>query len=1055
MSQPPSNSGIITWFTLNPVAANLLMLLVIMLGAFSIGDLRREAFPSREPDTVTVQVSYSSGSARQSEQGVALLIEEALETVQGINTLTTVSTGSTVVVSAEKLSEYDIDVLYEDIKATVDTISSFPSDADQPVIEKAQRSEHAIYLQLYGDVDRRTLQNLAESLKTDLLADSDVGEVSINGTLDPVMRVEVDEGKLQSYGLTLSDVSDAIDQESTSTESATITSETMYLQLQSSKQAYQVSEFSNLVLKTYDDGSQILVKDVADVYDTFDTSTSVLGRFNGSDSISLQVFTTGQTDITDSVIAANKVAQQWIDSGRLPNGVELATWYDRSKNINERLDLLTKNAMTGIFWVFLMLAIFLNLSVAFWVAMGLPFIFFGSMFLMGDSFLGMSLNAFTTFGFIMALGIVVDDAVVVGESVYSERSKYGDTVANTISGTLRVAVPTLFGVFTTVAACFALSNLEGRLGTLYAQFGTVVTLCLLLSIVESKLILPAHLAHLNTRPKKSRFWPMMLVEFVQRAADMGLSYFTQRIYKPAIAWAISYRYAVLLLFLSIFLAVITMPMTGALRISFFPSIPGDTIRANLTMQNDASFGQTHKVLLQMERLAYETEARVRPEGETSSSIANMQVRSSDDQSGLITVQFRSDAALSTAAFVRAWQKEIGTPEGVRRLRIQSRRGGVDALRIELKSSDEAELQSASDDVLEYLGSVEAVYGIEDNAAQGQALLNFDLTEQGRLLGLTTQELSEQLLSAFNNQKVQSFQRDNDEVEVQIGYPQSSQNSIASLSEVMIQLDNGSQVPLGTLVNVSSGFTDKSIVRIDTKRAIYISAEVDKDLMSSTELVEQLQTVMVPELKQKYLTLDVNFAGEARERAETQSSMVNMFAAAMLVIYILLAIPLKSYVQPVLIMMAIPFGIVGAMLGHWTNELSISILSLNGIIALSGVVVNDSLLLVSRFNEIRHKHDSIPQAISDACRSRVRAVLLTSITTFVGLMPLLGETSRQAQFLIPAAVSLGYGIMYATVITLILIPVLIMIHEDVKYGLKSLKDYLMASKKSDLDEASSL
>ncbi|EAQ67239.1 AcrB/AcrD/AcrF family protein [Marinomonas sp. MED121] len=1024
-------SGIIPWFTHNPVAANLLMLLVILLGALTMGDLRKEAFPSTEPDTITINIDYDSGSALQAEEGIAITLESELETVEGIKTMTTTSNASGVSVSLEKLSDYDIDVLMTDVKAKVDTISSFPSDAESPVLEKAAREEHALWLQLYGDVDRHTLQNLADNLKTELLADSDIGQVSISGWLDATIMIDVDEGRLLAYDLTLDDVANAINEESSNANTATLKNADLYLQIQSSEQAYQIREFSNLTIKTFSDGSRLLLSDLAKIRDTYDEDTAVLSRFNREDSIAVQVITTGLTDISDSVIAAQAVAEKWKESGRLPAGVELATWYDRSEAINQRLDLLIDNAINGVFWVFLMLAIFLNLSVALWVALGLPFIFFGTLFLMGDGFLGMSLNAFTTFGFIMALGIVVDDAVVVGESVYTERSKHGDNIASTIRGTLRVAVPTLFGVFTTVAACFALSNIEGRLGTLYAQFGTIVAVCLMLSIIESKLILPAHLAHLNTRPAKSRFWPMMLIRWVQALADKGLSLFTQKVYKPAINLALANRYSVLLLFIGIFVLVASMPFTGAIRFSFFPSIPGDTVRASLNMHNDVSYGQTYSILSRMENVAYETELKLRQTPDANNGILNIQVTSSSDQNGRITIELDSETPYSAKEFAAKWLKAIGQAEGAKSLKIQTRRGSIDALRIELKSSSSEELSLAATQVKSYLDSIEAVSGIEDNAALSQSQLNLSLTEQGRALGLTTQSLSSQILNYFDGSKVQSYQRNSDEVEVQLGYPSSSNANITDLIDTKIRLDDGNQVPLSSLANITSGFTEQEIVRIDAKRAVYISSELNKDLLSATELVDQIKSELVPELEQQFANLDISFAGEAQEQEETQSSMLVMFIMAMLIIYILLAIPLKSYVQPFLIMMAIPFGVIGAMLGHWSNDLALGILSFNGIIALSGVVVNDSLLLASRFNELKLETASITEAINQACRDRVRAVLLTSITTFVGLMPLLGETSRQAQFLIPAAVSLAYGILYATAITLILIPVLLMIHEDIK------------------------
>jgi len=1026
MNNPNSKGGIIGWFASNPVAANLLMILVIIIGVLETGQLRKEAFPSREPDTLTISVSYDSGSATQSEEGLAIKIEEQLEDVSGIESITSSSTGSGVTVTVEMQNNYDLDTLLRDVKTKVDAISTFPADAKNPVIEKAQREEHALWLQLYGDTDRHSLQQLADELKTDLVAHSKISRVTISGWLDPMMVIEIDEGKLQSYGLSLSDVEAAINAGSSNTMTAVLRNESTYLQLKASEQAYLKQDFSLIPLMNTTNGQQLLLGDVAVIRDSFDDDSSVLSRYQGKDSISIQVITTGMEDISDSVAAARQVTQNWQQTGKLPENVSLKSWYDRSVQIEDRLQLLIKNALTGIALVFILLALFLNLTVAFWVAMGLPFVFFGTLYLMGDNFLGLSLNEFTTFGFLLALGIIVDDAVVVGESIYEVRSKEGDTLANTIKGTMRVAVPTLFGVFTTVAAFFALAQLEGGLGQLYAQFAAVVTLCLIMSIIESKLILPAHLAHLNTQHKKPENVVLHHWNKLQKLMDDGLQWFSARCYRPVIEQALNFRYSVMLMFFALFILVITMPMTGAVRLSFFPTIPGDTVRAELIMQNDASFGQTHSNLLFMEQQAHQTDRDLGG----NNSIANLQILSEADQSGRVTVELEKSAPYDINQFTRHWQQLIAMPEAARSISVRNARGSTDDLRVELRANDDQILTLAGEDIKQALSAIPAVSGIEDNLEPGQPQLHLKLNQQGLALGMTTDMLASQILQAFSGQVVQRFQRNNDEIEVKVRYPEAQRQNPSDVLNAKVRTPDGDVVSVSSVATVSFGYTRDSITRIDKKRAVYISADVDKEQLSSTELVSALQQQTVPQLLRQYPGLDVQFGGEAEEQAETQSSMVEMFAIAMLVIYMLLAIPLRSYIQPFIIMTAIPFGIVGAILGHWLNDLSLGILSLNGIIALSGVVVNDSLLLVSRFNDIKEEIPDVKQAISEACRGRLRAVLLTSVTTFAGLMPLLGETSRQAQFLIPAAVSLGYGIMFATIITLILIPSLLLIQIDI-------------------------
>lgn len=1036
-----SMKGIIAWFATNPVAANLLLVLVIVLGLFQAANLRKEAFPSMEPDSLTISVTYDSGSAKQSEEGVAIKIEDQLEDVTGIESITSSSTRRGSTVTVEKQADYDLDVLLRDVKTKVDAISNFPVEAEKPVIEKAEREEHSLWLQLYGDAGRHTLQQLADELKTDLLANPYVNRVTISGWLDPMMAIEIDEGSLQAYGFSLSDVETAVNQESSNTATAVLRNESLYLQLKASEQAYYKEDFAAIPLLTRNDGSRVRLGDVALIRDTFDDDASVLSRFNRYPGIALQVIATGQDDISDSVAGARQVIGQWRKNGNLPEGVALSSWYDRSTRITERLQLLIKNALAGIALVFVLLAVFLNLWVGFWVAMGLPFVFLGTLYFMGDAFAGLTLNEMTTFGFIIALGIVVDDAVVIGENVYTTRSALGDTVENTIKGTRQVAVPTLFGVFTTVAAFYAIAQTSGQLGELYAQFAMIVAICLMLSAVESKLILPAHLAHLNTRPQVSKNPLLRGWQKIQTGADKGLSWFNRRCYGPVIDRALKYRYAVVVLFMTIFVLVVTMPLTGALQVSFFPDIPGDTVRAQLTMENDASFGRTHAALNLLEERAYETGRRLCGTDDGETGIANLQVLSEADQSGSVKVELKKTAPYDIDTFTKQWREAAGLPEGTRTVSIQNVPVMVDALRVELRANDDEILTAAGRAFKERLWKIPGVSGIEDNLEPGQPQLRFELTQQGRALGLTMDMLAEQILQGFNGQVVQRFQRGSDEIEVKVRYPESARQSAADVLDANVRTADGTVLPLSAVARAGYGFTRDTITRIEGKRAVYISADVDKDTLSSTELVSQLQRDIAPGLKNQYPGLDIHFAGEAEEQAKTQTSMLKMFLLALLIIYFLLAVPLKSYIQPILIMTAIPFGIVGAMLGHWLNDLSLGILSLNGIIALSGVVVNDSLLLVSTYNSLKEEEADLVQAISRAGKSRLRAVLLTSLTTFAGLVPLLSETSMQARFLIPAAVSMAYGIIFATVITLILIPVLLMIRHDAGERLSGIRQQI--------------
>lgn len=795
------------------------------------------------------------------------------------------------------------------------------------------------------------------------------------------------------------------------------------------QQAYKQQDFANIALITLADGSKVRIGDVATVSDKFSDNVFVVGRYNGQPGIGVEISVDESGDVLNIVNQANEVVKQWQDNTLLPQGVSVETWNDGGSLIRDRLALLVKNALSGIALVFIVLALFLNLRVAFWVTAGLPFIFCGTLFFMTENFTGMSINEMTTFGFILALGIVVDDAVVVGESIYTTRREQGDSLNSTIEGTKKVAVPTIFGVLTTVVTFIALANVEGGMGQVYAQFAVVVTICLLLSVVESKIILPAHLAHLDTHrtPKTglANIWPR-----IQAGADNALQWFNERLYKPTIKWAISYRYGVFAAFIAIFILVIGMPQNGSVRMAFFPDIPGSSIQANMSMQNDASFGQTHKNLLFLEKMAVLADIQLMKEhGKEGTGIDTIEVIGQGDLSGSLTVELDKGAPFSLNDFTRTWQELAKMPEGVRKLDIRTGFGGGNNFKVEIKGWNNESIKDAGQTIKEAIRKIAGVSSIDDNFDSGQAQLKFTLTEQGLALGLTTQSLSRQVLQAFGGEIVQRYQRGKDEVKVRIRYPENQRQTVDDVMNAQVRLSNGQTVPLTLVAKLHSQYQQNEITRISGLPAAYVSANVDKDIISSNELVLQLKKSVIPELENSYPDLKIHFAGEAEEQAETTGSMISLFIMALAAIYILLAIPLRSYVQPVIIMMAIPFGLVGAIIGHWLNDLVLSILSFNGIVALSGVVVNDSLLLVSRFNDLKKKKDNVYDAIILACTGRLRAVLLTSITTYAGLMPLLGETSAQAQFIIPAAASLGYGILFATFITLILVPSLLMMHQD--------------------------
>jgi multidrug efflux pump subunit AcrB len=1024
------SGGILAWFTYNPVASNLLFFLVIVMGVLALGDLRKETFPNIPPTMVTISVSYDSGSAKQSEEGLALKIEEALEGVSGIKKVTSISTRRGTTVTVDKESSVDLERLLEDVKIQVDAISTFPSGAENPVVSKQKKQDHALQISVHGHVDRKTLQQAQQQLKKALLRQPAIREIVSSGERNPLILVELDEGKLQAYGLTFSDISQVLNAESLSAVAGEIRGKNRTFSLKAASQAYYYRDFARIPLKTRTDGSQLFLGDIAEITDAHDESESVMARFNGEPALSLELVMDNKSDINKVISQATQLINQWKQTSKFPKSIQITTWYDNSGFISDRLDLMTKNALQGLLIVGVLLSVFLNVRVAFWVAAGVPFCFIGSFIFMGDSFFGLSLNVLTSFGFIMALGIIVDDAIVIGESIYATMQQKGDSIESAIEGTQRVAIPTVFGILTTIAAFYPITQIDGNLGKIFSQFVFIVVITLLLSLVESKLILPAHLAHLKTNHEKSSYWIVRLWQFIQRSADNLLNFFNRKIYQPILRMALNFRYAVIFLFISLFIFTVGLITTGEVSTSFFPEIEGEIITTSFSTVDDIGYGIVIEHLDTLEKSLQQADNQLQKKYALKESIVTAVLAEQlNDNTGSIKVELVADIPVSGGEFTDVWRELTPELEAIKKLEFSSRKLRSDVLRIELLGHDERQLDLAGKLMRSRLKAIQGVKDIDDNLSPGQPQIRLTLTPEGRAKGLSSSDLAKQVQQIFGGEKVQKYQRKNDEVEVKVSYPQENRQSMSDLQASRIRTANGDVLPLMRVANISMGYEKSSITRLDKRSAVIITAAVNKDLISSSEVVAKLQDKTVDEIHQNYYGVEIKFGGEEEEQAETAASMKKIFLISLALIYILLAIPLGSYVQPLLIMLAIPFGIVGAIWGHWFADLSVSILSLIGVMALSGVVVNDSLLLVSHFNRAKQTGLTAFDAVVDAGSKRLRAIFLTSVTTFAGLLPILSETSAQAQFLKPAAASMAFGILFATFITLLLIPMMLKIVDD--------------------------
>ena len=1032
-----SEKGIVAWFASNPVAANLLMIAILILGLLSALTLRVEGFPALPARFVTITVDYISGSAQQAEEGIAAKIENALEGVAGIKEIQSVShvAGATVIV--ERDERYDLKQLTDDITTKVDSIYGWPAGAEKPVITQEIWEDHALFVNVYGDLDQVTLQQLTRALKEELLRHESISKIQQHGWRTPEIAIEVDEASLQAYGLTLQDIVDRLAAESSTSTSGELRSEGSSILMKAGQQRYYFQDYDDVVIATHGDGSQVKLKDVAHIEDAFESNPLVRSRFNGKPSVNLNIIVDERSNILEVAAATKHIVAQWKASDRLPANADIAVWWDQSVYMTDRLELLLKNGVIGIVLVMVVVALFLNVRVAFWVGMGLPICFAGALWLMDASLLNLSLNDLTTFGFIIVLGILVDDAVVVGESIYTTRQQEGDSLLSTIRGVKKVAVPTMFGVLTTVAAFYPLSLISGEMGALFGQFAIVGVVCLLFSLLESKLILPAHLAHVNTNPTTEK--KNVLVRGfskLQQLATGLLETFSQKIYEPLLNFSLRYRYGVLACFLSMLVLVIGLIPSGQLRVVFFPDIPRDIIEVYYTAEEGAGYGVAHGQAEAIEQLADQLNQQWLASNESSSPvIQSLQSIVADDQSGHIVMELNPSAerALNTDAVAQALREQVGKSSALRDIQFVTDWGGLDDFVLKVQSDSKVEVERAITEIAAALNAIQGVHDIKHDMNAGQLRIQLSLTVAGRALGLTTADLAQQIQHAYYGAEVQRFQRGKDEVKVMVRYPETLRKDITQLQHARIRTPAGEAVPLLSVATLDTGYVMTEINHVDGRLSATLKAGIDKQMTSPAEVMRNVQKSIIPQLQRDMPGLSVVIGGEAREQAETGRSMLKMFGLSLFAIYILLAIPLKSYSQPLIIMAAIPFGVVGALLGHFVMGLSVSLLSVMGILALSGVVVNDSLLLVNRFNQLRQQGMAVNAALKASAQSRLRAIVLTSLTTYVGLTSLLQESSEQAQYLIPAAASLAYGILFATGVTLVLIPILLRVAQDAKNG----------------------
>ncbi|MFO8231639.1 MAG: efflux RND transporter permease subunit [Longimonas sp.] len=1031
----------IEFFARNRVAANLLMGAICVFGIISaFNRLTLEVFPTVEADVVNVTVAYPGSTPTEIEESVGIRVEEAIQDLEAIDRLITNAREGTVTVTAEVRRGYSARDLLDDIKNRVDSISTFPEDIERPIVEQPAVSERVLNIVLSGPLTERDLKKLGERVRDEITNLPGVTQVGLRGARPYEVAIEVSENALQAYGLTFADVAAAVQESSLDLSAGRIRTRGGDILLRTDEQAYIGSEFEKIVVVSRADGTRLTLADIAEVNDGFDENV-MYSEFNGNRAVMVDVFRVGDQD----VIAIAGTVKEYLERAapRLPDGVELTVWNDWSETIKDRLDTLTGSLLWGGVLVFIILTMFLRFSVAIFVALGVPVSFMGGLALM--PILDISLNLLSMFAFIMVLGIVVDDAIVTGENIFNHLRRGGDPTEAAIRGTQEVNIPVTFGVITTMIAFVPLMLLPGRRGDFFSVIAVIVIVVLAFSLVQSKLVLPAHMSLLGGLGKKGR--QLNGLQRFQLIFADGLETLIRKVYRPLLHIAIKYRYSTATLFLVILVLSLALMGTGRLKFFFFPRVESDNVTVRLDMPIGTPVEVTERYVQRIAEGGRATQADFNErfgEGTVRNLLMTVggqpfgsrRFGGSGGQShqGEVILELAPgeirDPEVSAYGVAGAWRERVGPVPGGEVAYLFSRAGSESPIDVQLAGPDFGVLEQLSAQIQERLGSYPGIVDIADSFESGKDELQLNLKPAARNLGLTTRELARQVRQAFFGLEAQRMQRGRDDVRVMVRYPRSERESLANLERMRIRTADGNEVPFTEVAEAHWGKSLPTIRRVDRNRTLNVTADIERGVGDVEAVKADLTESYLPALLQRYPEVSYSLEGEAREQRESFASLRYGVLLVLFGIYAMLALVFRSYSQPFIIMLIIPFSVIGAIGFHAIRGDTLSIMSILGMLALVGVVVNDSLVLVDYVNQKRARGSSLLAAISRAGVARFRPILLTSLTTIAGLTPLLLEKSRQAQWLIPMAVSLAGGIAFATVLTLFMVPMLYLIFEDI-------------------------
>lgn len=1021
--------GPIAWMVANRVTPNLLMLVLLLGGLFVALQIKQEVFPEFESDIVKVTVSYPGASPEEVERGIVLAVEEAVRGEDGVKEVSSTAAEGKATINVELLENADREKAYQDIKQQVDRITTFPEDAEQPNVTLAAHVHEVVSVEVFGDVGEWALREVAEQVRDRLLADKGITQVEMEGARDYQIHIEIPQAKLRAYGLTLEEVSTRVARTAVEVPGGSVKTSGGEILLRVKDRKDWAREFADIAIVTTASGAVLRLADIAAVRDDF-ADTDRIGTYNGKRAIGLAVNRVGeQTPIGVSEATRRVLAAVEAD---LPQGVEVAINRDQSEVYRQRLELLLKNAFMGLTLVMVLLGVFLEVKLAFWVTMGIPISFLGSFLFLYPA--GVSINMISTFAFIIALGIVVDDAIVAGENIYERRQKGMGFTEAAILGVREVMNPVAFSILTNVIAFIPLYFVPGVMGKVFSVIPMVVISVFLVSWIEAVFILPSHLAH--SRPHTGRLGAF--IHRGQAAVSRQLQRFIHGLYRPVLGGCIAHRYAVAAAAAALLAVVVAYAASGRMGLVLMPRTESDQSVVTAVLPYGSPLASSVAVRDRLVGAARKVAAENGGERLVTGIFATI-----DENQVRVRVYLTDPDVrpLSTSRMTQAWRAATGTFIGLESLKFEADRGGPGsgaALTVELTHRDIDTLNKAAATLAARLAEFPQAKDIDDGSNAGKPQLDFKVLPEGQSLGLTTYEVARQVRGAFYGIESLRQQRGRNEVKVMVRLPESERISEYGVEQLLIRTPNGRDVPLMQVAEVSRGRAYMSIERRNGQRTATVTADVAPD-DQTPRIQAALEASILPGLQAEYPGLGFSFEGHQAEISDSMHSLIASFIVALMGIYALLAIPFRSYVQPLIVMAAIPLGIVGAVFGHLLMGYSLSINSMMGVVALSGVVINDALVMIDYANQQRRDGASPLEAIVQAGVRRFRPIMLTTLTTFGGLAPMIFETSRQARFMIPMALSLGYGILFATVITLLLVPCLYLITEDVIAFIKADRD----------------